>query len=59
MTSTSWEVISIDIDDTSSSCQVGFYVDASPTDWLSADAFTFALVPPPAGDGGDVDSGGE
>ena len=50
---TAWEEISVDIDVTAGSCTVGFYVDASPTDWLNTDAFTFALVPTsPPGDGG-------
>jgi hypothetical protein len=57
VTSTSWELISIDIDVTAGSCEVGFYVSASPTDWLNADAFTFTIAPP--ADGGSVDGGGE
>jgi hypothetical protein len=59
VTSTSWEVISIDIDVTTASCQVGFYVSASPTNWLNADAFSFAPVSPPGDDGGGDDGGGE
>jgi hypothetical protein len=58
VTTTSWEVVSVDIAVTGGSCTVGFFVSASPTDFLNTDAFTFALVPSPdGGDGGDA--GGE
>jgi len=42
---TSWLQVAIPgIQVTGGSCQVGFLVDASPSDWLNADAFTFAAI---------------
>lgn len=43
---TQWLQVQIGaIDVTSSQCEVGFFVDSNPTDWLNADAFSFAEDP--------------
>lgn len=53
--STGWEQISISgIEVRAGSCQVGFYVDASATDWLNADGFMLELDTPFNGDAGDA-----
>ncbi len=49
---TGWESIGLTIAVSGGSCEVGFYVDASPEDWLNTDAFSFALVGPAADDAG-------
>jgi hypothetical protein len=51
LTSTAgWEQVTIGgLHVTGGSCRVGLYVDASPTDWLNADGFSFAVS---TGDGG-------
>jgi hypothetical protein len=54
-TPTGWDQVSIvGIQVTGGSCQVGFYIDASATNWLNADGFTFEMVPPSPPDAGDA-----
>jgi hypothetical protein len=58
---TAWEQIGVTIDISGGVCEVGFYVDASATEWLNADAFSFGLAVPDGGpgDGGPGDGAGE
>jgi hypothetical protein len=44
--STQWIEVGIGgINVTNNQCEVGFVVDASPTQWLNADAFSFERDP--------------
>lgn len=50
---TGWEQVTVGgLHVTGGTCRVGLYVDASPSDWLNADGFSFALS---TGDGGAGD----
>jgi hypothetical protein len=50
---TGWEQVTIGgLHVTGGSCRIGLYVDASPSDWLNADGFSFAVS---TGDGGAGD----
>jgi hypothetical protein len=49
---TGWDPVSMTIQVSGGTCQVGFFVDSSATNWLNADGFSFQLVtssPPDAG----------
>ena len=56
---TSWLLVSIPgITVTGGSCELGFFVDASATDWVNADAFSFESTTPVSADGGDAGDAG-
>jgi len=56
--STGWEQVTIPgIRVIGGNCQVGLHVDASATDWLNADGFSFSVWS--ADDGGAGDAGGD
>lgn len=56
---TSWLLVSVTgITVTGGSCEVGFFVDASATDWLNADAFSLERTTPELADGGNAGDAG-